>query len=198
MPNKLAVAVGCSVSLLCLDQPHPVLEECPSTGHLRVDVHNHHVHLLSCYGHCFLVRDCLQFGILHDLVQSSPGESLGIWCLLFNCPGCVFLRWVLQLVGTRSLWRDCVCLVMSVESYSGFRTTPNVLIEHFHIPVTVVYVYNVCMCLCTCTCVCVIWWVCYLSSVSSIGYTHNNIGCVNHLVGVSIIWWVCPSCGVCP
>ena len=121
-----------------------------------------------------------------------------VWCLLFNCPGCVFLRWVLQLVGTRSLWRDCVCLVMSVESYSGFRTTPNVLIEHFHIPVTVVYVYNVCMCLCTCTCVCVIWWVCYLSSRSSIGYTHNNIGCVNHLVGVSIIWWVCPSCGVCP
>ena len=39
MPNKLAVAIGCSVSLLRLDQPHLVLEEGSSTGHLRVDVH---------------------------------------------------------------------------------------------------------------------------------------------------------------
>ena len=39
MPNKLAVAVGFSVSFLCLDQPHLVLEEGPSTGDLRVDLH---------------------------------------------------------------------------------------------------------------------------------------------------------------
>ena len=68
------MAVGCSVSLLCLDQLHLVHEAFPSTGHLRVDVHNHHVHLLSCDDHCYLVCDCLQFGILHDLAQSSPGE----------------------------------------------------------------------------------------------------------------------------
>ena len=86
MPNKLAVAVGCSGNLLCLDQFHLVLEAGPSIGHLCVDVQNHLLHLHASDGHCFLVRDCLQFGILHDLVQSSPGESLGsmmcVFCLL--------------------------------------------------------------------------------------------------------------------
>ena len=65
------MAIGCCVSLPCLDQPHLVLEKLSSTWHLRVDVWKHIANLLTCDGHCFLVRDCLQFGLLHDLVHCS-------------------------------------------------------------------------------------------------------------------------------
>ena len=101
------MAVGCSVSLLCLDQPHLVLEACPSTGHLRVDVHNHHVHLLSCDDHCFFVRDCLQFGILHDLVQSGSGELVMLVVGALPC-GCVIAKWVCHCQVGVSLSSGCV------------------------------------------------------------------------------------------
>ena len=76
MPNRLAVATGCSVSLPCLDQPHLVLEELSSTRHLRFDVWKHITDLLTSDGHCYLVRDCLQFGFLHDLLYSSSEYGL--------------------------------------------------------------------------------------------------------------------------
>ena len=70
------MATGCSVSLPCLDQPHLVLEELSSTRHLRVDVWKHITDLLTSDDHCFLVRDCLQFRLLYDLVHSSSEYGL--------------------------------------------------------------------------------------------------------------------------